>query len=153
MAEGIADLRIAIAVELILGRALRSCAGGQGALVDRVNVFDIKMNRNRRSFRSLGTDVAHFRILIGEHYGAAADLELGVADAAASRFGKPHGLLRAKHVLVELERLGRVRDAQVRRHHADSLGNWFCCHEYSLLWRSVARGLRTSVRLSCQNFP
>ena len=54
MAERIADLRITVAVELIFGRALRACAGGQRALVDRVNVFDVHMDRDGWALRTFG---------------------------------------------------------------------------------------------------
>src|SRR5262245_6380648 len=146
MAERIADLRTAGSVELIFGGTLGGCAGGQGALIDRIDVFDKEMNRDGWAVRTLGTEVAHFRILIGEHYGAAAELEFRVTDAAASRFGKAHRLLRAEDVLVELERLARVRDAQVWRHHVDSLGNWFCCHDDSLLCEARGASLRPCNR-------
>jgi hypothetical protein len=73
------------------------------------------MDRERRAAERLRPDDAHLRILVRQHQRRAAELDLGMADAAA-RLGQPEQLLGAECALVELQRLRRAADAQIRIH-------------------------------------
>ena len=68
-------LASAVAVELVGGLGYGSCAGDDGLGVDGVAVGDVEVDEGAGG-RVLG------RQGVGEHEGGAADLDLGVADAA-----------------------------------------------------------------------
>ncbi len=65
-----------------------------------------------------GTLDAVLRELVGEHQRGAAEVELGVADAAA-RLAEAELLGGAEGPLVELDRLGGVLHAQIREQLVD----------------------------------
>src|SRR5437764_11477810 len=101
-----------IAVELIDDRALLRGAEGDGAGEDFIDVLDVDGKAARRAAERLRADLAHLGMLVGEHEVRAADLQVGVRDAAVHR--KALDLFRAEGRLVELDRVRRAAHEQVR---------------------------------------
>src|SRR5881392_237368 len=115
VAEGILELDVPLSPELVLQWEGWLRAGVQGLVPKFVDIFrvDVEVHR-RRTRRGRGFRIAA-RKLVGHHDDRIADPDRGVHDGAV-RHRRPVDLLRAERPFVELDRLRRSVDHQVRRH-------------------------------------
>src|SRR5437867_2912816 len=122
MAERILELPRTIAVELVLDRPQRGGTFLDGAVEDVIHVLDVNTDGHRRAAHGLGAAVFHVRELVGEHDQRVADLELGMADLAAG-CAHAHALPRAEHGSIEVDRIARAIDGEVRCDFRVALGD------------------------------
>src|SRR6516165_2429534 len=112
------------------------------------------MNRHwrARAAKRLGRQEPYLGELIRQHDGRSIYGELGVTDSAGVLV-QPHRFDRAEHVFAEIDHLGRVADAEIKRYHGCTTGNWIYmgCHGVLLsviYWRDrAAARLRISSRV------
>src|SRR5215510_1216100 len=126
----------AVAVELVLHRSYQLGAGGQRALHDAIDVLDVQHDADRRAADPAWTQRADLGMLVGEHDGRVADLDLGVPDSAARR-GDADLLDGCERLLVEVDGLRRVVADQVRRRRVVAIGNRLDVAHHELLLRST----------------
>jgi hypothetical protein len=82
------------------------------------------MDMHRRPAIGLGTLGIHLGIFIGQHDPRIADRHLGMTDAPIGH-GQTQRFLGTERLLVELDRLRRPIDHQIRRDAVMLIGNGF----------------------------
>ena len=113
MTERIADHARALSVERVGGGAQHGGSGGQSACYDFIGVVDVYMQADAGARRRIGTDDAMLRIFVAEHQRGAAELQFGMADAAA-RFIQTEQFGGAEDLAIEIDRFGGIADSEVR---------------------------------------
>src|SRR5258706_219007 len=113
MAIRVLDRAGAVAVELVFQRP-RELGTCRHRLLHRVvHVLHVEMEVDRGAAAGLRREERHAGHFIRQHDVRIADLDLGMAELAL-RSRDAQQLLRAERTLVEVDRLRRAADAQVR---------------------------------------
>lgn len=93
---------------------------------------------------------SHLRALVSKHQHMPSDLQFGMCDFGAVRIIHPHHFLRAKNILIKLNRLGCIRDDETWNQRIILFGNGFCAHKFGLdfhlrlhrlVWQSISTQL------------
>src|SRR5215211_5351154 len=122
MPEGVHDMAVAVAVELVLGGPLEDCAKLHRARDHRVHMLDVDEQRRRGTGDATGRRrlAALLRDLVLDDDDRVPDLDLGVGDGAAGS-GEAHALGRPEHLGVELQGLDAALHHQAGRNAAVSV--------------------------------
>src|SRR5258708_38872007 len=104
MAEGIGELAVAIAPELVVEWHVHLGARSDSAVEGSVHIFQVK-EETARVLGSWRRRAGHAGELVGQHDMGVADLYFGVA-AFAVRAGHSHNFLGAANRLVKINRRG-----------------------------------------------
>lgn len=123
MAEGIFQNAYSVAVKLVGHWPQKLGAFRRGAADQRIHVFDLDENIDRRAAERGRAQEIHFWKFVGEHDRRHADAQLGVTDAAVRQLDTHH-FARAESVLVIFNCPRRSFHAQVRRRAAIFVWNW-----------------------------
>src|SRR5438552_6356369 len=133
MAERIFECARSIAIKLILHFLQHSASGLDESSRDRIDVVDIQHHAHRSPAARLRTEIPSFGMLIGEHDHGITDHDLGMAEPTVSHWHAEF-LSRAENLLVELDRIRRTLDDEIRSHRVVAVRNWFhiASHKSSL---------------------
>src|SRR5439155_130009 len=113
-----------------------------------VDVLDIEEDAGAGAAELARRLRGRLRERVGEHHDRVADLDLGMPDLPV-RSLHPHALLRSERGLVELDRLGRILEHEVRHDGVVPLWNRLRHTSPLFSWLSAAilRELRRERRL------
>ena len=137
VAKGILDPAGAIAVELIRHWSDELGSRRHGALDRRVDVFDIEVDRYRRTADRPWAKGLDLGVLVGQHDPRIADLDLGMADPAA-RGVHPHHLFGTQRSLIEGDRFVGAAENQIGRHAVIAVRDRFHCRHSGFLSTTVS---------------
>ena len=112
-AEGVLDGARAVTVELVLHGPNQLGTRGQRGLDGCVHVLDVDHHAHRGATEGPRSARTHLGVFVGQHDHRVADDDLGVT-YLTSRARHPHLLGGAKDPLVEVQRLGRSVNDQIR---------------------------------------
>ncbi len=130
MSERVDELSRTVAVELVLDRTQFGRAVLERAVERDVDVLDVHTHGHRSVAELLRADEIHVRNLVGEHDHRVADRHLGMPDLPV-RPTHTHGLGCAEHRRIEVDRVRRAVDGQVRNHARVLIGNGLHGHASS----------------------
>src|SRR6185437_285579 len=134
VSEGVQDGGHAIAVELVLRRALGFGSGGDGLFVDGITVGDVDHERDGGASEVRRAVCADFGGFVGEHDAGVSKLDLSVADVAVSLHAET--FFCGERLLVEVDCSGGVFDDEVGLNGMVSVWDGFYGgHNGSFLWR------------------
>ena len=121
VAEGIGDLAVAVAPELIFERHVHFRARRHCAIEGRIHIFQIEEDPARILHSRHGRGV-HARELVGKENVRVSDLELRMPDFAIGTL-HAYGFFGAKHGFVKFHGLGCVLAGQIWRNSVIPLRN------------------------------
>src|SRR5207237_1733275 len=114
MAERIGEHAGAVAVKLILDRALHRRTGGKRVVELCIDVIEIEKKAHRCTLEGLRAEMSHIRHLVGEHDMRVTHPKLRMAYGPA-RPGETHHLGRAEGAFVKIDGLARIAYDEIRR--------------------------------------